>query len=360
MSGATRRAFLAGAAALAVAGAGGPLARRAFAQPAVPANPFTLGVASGYPLPTGIVLWTRLAPAPLEPGGGMPQDTCASRWEVATDDGWARWSSAASPRPRPSGRTRSTSRWTASSPAAGTGIASGPAARRARSAARARPRRRRAMPDRLRFAFASCQHYEQGFFAAYRHMLADDLDLVVHLGDYIYESSWGQQPRAQARRARAAHARRLPQPPRALQDRPRPPGRARRLPVDRHVGRPRGRQRLRRRPVAGARSARVVPRAPRRRVPRLLRAHAAPAVDASRSARTCASSRASLRPARAVPRARRPAVPLVPGVPARRPRRRQHRRGVRGPPATPARRCSARRRSAGSTRGSTARARAGT
>jgi phosphodiesterase/alkaline phosphatase D-like protein len=43
----------------------------------------------------------------------------------------------------------------------------------------------------LRFAFASCQQYEQGFYAAYRDMAAQPLDFVVHLGDYIYESSWG-------------------------------------------------------------------------------------------------------------------------------------------------------------------------
>lgn len=42
-------------------------------------------------------------------------------------------------------------------------------------------------PDRLRFAFASCQHYETGLFTAYQHMLKEDLDLVIHLGDYIYE-----------------------------------------------------------------------------------------------------------------------------------------------------------------------------
>jgi alkaline phosphatase D len=45
---------------------------------------------------------------------------------------------------------------------------------------------------RLRIAVASCQQYEQGFYAAYRHMLDDDLDLVLHVGDYIYESSWGR------------------------------------------------------------------------------------------------------------------------------------------------------------------------
>ena len=55
---------------------------------------------------------------------------------------------------------------------------------------RARCRRQ---PRALRFAFASCQQYEQGWFSAYRHMAGDDLDLVVFLGDYIYESSWGRE-----------------------------------------------------------------------------------------------------------------------------------------------------------------------
>jgi alkaline phosphatase D len=45
----------------------------------------------------------------------------------------------------------------------------------------------------VRFAFASCQQYEQGFYAAYRDMAAQPLDFVVHLGDYIYESSWGSR-----------------------------------------------------------------------------------------------------------------------------------------------------------------------
>jgi len=49
-----------------------------------------------------------------------------------------------------------------------------------------------ANPARLRFAFASCAQYEQGFFGAYAQIAADAQDLVVHLGDYIYESSWGR------------------------------------------------------------------------------------------------------------------------------------------------------------------------
>jgi alkaline phosphatase D len=42
-------------------------------------------------------------------------------------------------------------------------------------------------PEKLNFAFASCQHYETGYYTAYEHMIREDLDLIVHLGDYIYE-----------------------------------------------------------------------------------------------------------------------------------------------------------------------------
>ncbi|HEV3015168.1 MAG TPA: PhoD-like phosphatase N-terminal domain-containing protein, partial [Actinomycetota bacterium] len=68
----TRRLFLAGAA----AGTAGLLVERMPGAWAAPArardDPFTLGVASGDPTPNGVVLWTRLAPRPLEPDGGMP------------------------------------------------------------------------------------------------------------------------------------------------------------------------------------------------------------------------------------------------------------------------------------------------
>src|SRR5438045_5838763 len=64
------------------------LTRRAFAKPIFDAYPFSLGVASGDPLPDGVVLWTRLAPKPLE-GGGMPMVTVDVDWEVARDAGFA-------------------------------------------------------------------------------------------------------------------------------------------------------------------------------------------------------------------------------------------------------------------------------
>jgi alkaline phosphatase D len=184
-----RRQFLAGALALGAA----PVARRAWAQPRFTSTPFTLGVASGYPLPTGVVLWTRLAPAPLHPDGGMASHGVVGvEWEVATDERMSqvvqKGTAAATPEwahavhveveglepgrwywyrfraggeVSPIGRTRT-------APAAGAAI------------------------ERLRFAFASCQQYEQGYYGAYHQMLAEDLDLVVFLGDYIYESSWGR------------------------------------------------------------------------------------------------------------------------------------------------------------------------
>jgi alkaline phosphatase D len=167
--------------------------RRAAAQIGFSSNPFTLGVASGYPLPTGIVLWTRLAPAPLLPGGGMPRDVVPVEWEVATDEGMSRVVER--------GTAAATPAWAHAVHVEVSGLlparpywyrfrVGGEESRVGRT--RTAPAVA-AEPGRLRVAFASCQHYEQGWFTAYRHMLADDLDLVVHLGDYIYESSWGQE-----------------------------------------------------------------------------------------------------------------------------------------------------------------------
>src|SRR5581483_7142214 len=147
---------------------------------------FTLGVASGDPLPNGVVLWTRLAPEPLA-GGGMPNAPFTVDWAVARDDKMSNivkkgkavapaelahsvhvevdglepdceywYQFRAGSELSPIGRTRT-------APAPGAGL------------------------DRLAFAFASCQHFETGYYTAYEHMVRDNLDLVVFLGDYIYE-----------------------------------------------------------------------------------------------------------------------------------------------------------------------------
>jgi alkaline phosphatase D len=181
-----RRRFLAGALSLAAVPLAPAFVRRASA---LSADPFALGVASGYPLPTGVVLWTRLAPAPLLVGGGMPREAVAVDWEVATDDAMKhvvqRGRASASPDWAHAVHVEvdglEPGRWYwyrfraggAESPIGRTRTAPAPGA----------------TPDRLRFAFASCQHYEHGYYAAHRHMRADDLDLVVFLGDYIYETT---------------------------------------------------------------------------------------------------------------------------------------------------------------------------
>ena len=191
-----RRRLLRVAGTLATAALAAPLASRlALGQPRFASYPFALGVASGDPVADGFVLWTRLAPDPLN-GGGMPPEAVEVRWEVAER--------SALPRHRPprhgAGRTRARPRGPrrrarASSPTAGTSTASSPAARPARSAGPAPFPPLGTPKDRLRFAFASCQHYGQGFFTAYDAMMEDDLDLIVHLGDYIYESDWGPKVR---------------------------------------------------------------------------------------------------------------------------------------------------------------------
>src|SRR5258706_12019550 len=73
-------------AALGLASASAPARAQFQPRPRFATDPFTLGVASGYPLPTGVVLWTRLAPAPLIPGGGMPREPVTVEWEVASDE----------------------------------------------------------------------------------------------------------------------------------------------------------------------------------------------------------------------------------------------------------------------------------
>jgi alkaline phosphatase D len=192
MSLGTRREFLKAAAACGVVAAVPgctTLGRRRFTR-----DPFTLGVASGYPSPTGVVLWTRLAPEPLAPGGGMPPEVVTVDWEIAEDERMRRVIR--------SGTDYATPDWAHSAHVEVAGLApdrwywyrfhaggSTSPVGRTRTAPAVD-----AAPARLRFAVASCQHYEHGHFCAYRHMLADDLDLIIHVGDYIYETSWGVDP----------------------------------------------------------------------------------------------------------------------------------------------------------------------
>jgi alkaline phosphatase D len=151
------------------------------------ADPFSCGIASGDPTDTGVVLWTRLAPAPFEPSGGLPAENIVVEWELATDEAMTQivqhGTAIATPQLAHSVHVEveglEPARWYWYRFRAGD--------------AESRIGRTRTMPvahslpPELRFAFASCQHFEDGFFTAYEHMAHDDLDLVFHLGDYIYE-----------------------------------------------------------------------------------------------------------------------------------------------------------------------------
>jgi alkaline phosphatase D len=154
----------------------------------VPDQQFTLGVASGDPAPSGFVIWTRLAPKPLE-GGGMPAENVEVAWEVAEDEQMTKVVR--------SGKTVATPDWAHSVHVEVEGLqpdrwyfyrfhANGEDTAKGR--ARTMPAAD-ASPTALKFAFASCQHYEQGLYTAYEHMAREDLDLILHLGDYIYEGA---------------------------------------------------------------------------------------------------------------------------------------------------------------------------
>ena len=181
----SRRDFLVCAAGLAAAPC-----RRLWAQPRFQKDPFALGVASGYPTPHGVVLWTRLAPDPLS-GGGMPNAPVEVVWEIASDEAFRTIVRR--------GTERALPEWAHSVHAEVVGLDPGRdffyrfhTGGAVSPVGRTRTAPKPGAGARLRFAFASCQQYEQGYFAAYRHMAQEDLDLVVHLGDYIYESSWGR------------------------------------------------------------------------------------------------------------------------------------------------------------------------
>jgi alkaline phosphatase D len=184
----SRRSFLQGTTSFVAAALLSTRARGAVASsPSFSNYPFSLGVASGDPSHDGVVLWTRLAPRPREPGGGMPLEPVEVSWQVAEDEAMSRvvqrGTAAANPSWAHSVHVEVSGlrpdRWYWYQFKAGSEVS---------------PKgRTRTMPPpdaaaaRLRFAFASCQKYEIGYYTAYEHMTRDDLDLVVHLGDYIYE-----------------------------------------------------------------------------------------------------------------------------------------------------------------------------
>jgi len=171
---------------LAVAAAEMWLPSRVFSQARQTDYPFTLGVASGAPTPDGVVLWTRLAPAaplPIDAGQGP----LAVGWEVAEDAGFGRVAR--------SGQAQALPELAHSVHVEVQGLQADQwyFYRFLRGDAVSPVGRTRTLPlpgadvARLRLAYASCQKWEDGHYAAWRHMRAQDPDAVVFLGDYIYE-----------------------------------------------------------------------------------------------------------------------------------------------------------------------------
>lgn len=151
--------------------------------------PFSLGVAAGDPSSDGFVIWTRLAPEPMEPHGGMPLAPVAVDWEVASDTGFrdvvAKGTELARPELAHSVHVEVAGlqpgrpyyyRFTAGGE------------RSLRGRARTLPKVG-APTDALKFGVCGCQHFESGFFGAYRHLAREDLAFVYHYGDFIYEYS---------------------------------------------------------------------------------------------------------------------------------------------------------------------------
>lgn len=164
-------------------------ASAAWAQYSSRNNPFTLGVASGSPTESSVVLWTRLLDEGLL-GTRLGEHNIPVKWELAGDSGFTRivasgvsnavaalahsvhaevgglpenqwffYRFRVGDHVSPTGRTR-----TLANPASQS-------------------------PGSLRLAFVSCQHWEHGHFNAYAHLVADAPDLVLFLGDYIYEGA---------------------------------------------------------------------------------------------------------------------------------------------------------------------------
>jgi alkaline phosphatase D len=155
----------------------------AFARDNEPSFTFAQGVASGDPQRNRVILWTRATPVD-------PSETLRVRWEVATDPGMKQV--------RQSGRVTTDRRrdFTVKVDAAGLEPGVTYYYQFETRGVKSPVGRTRTLPvgkvDRLRLAFASCANYPHGYFNAYARIAErDDLDFVLHLGDYIYEYKLG-------------------------------------------------------------------------------------------------------------------------------------------------------------------------
>ncbi|MEU4675021.1 alkaline phosphatase D family protein [Amycolatopsis sp. NPDC023774] len=193
-----RNALALGGLGTATALAGGVLGKpsTAAASPAFFDHPFRLGVASGDPLPDGVVLWTRLAPDALaeDGSGGMPPQAFGVRYEIAEDERFTRIVRRGAVEATPELGHSVHVEVSGLAPAREyfyrfrVGPAISPTGRTKTAPAFAAP------VERLRLAVTSCQNYPAGYFVGYRDIVAQDPDVVVHLGDYIYQGPSAGEP----------------------------------------------------------------------------------------------------------------------------------------------------------------------
>ncbi len=163
------------------------LPRWAWSQQALQHNPFGLGVASGDPTPDGVVLWTRVLPAHPADAGAPWAGPLTVRWELADDAQFQhivqQGQASAVPDLAHSVhvelRGLRPGRWYHYRFMLGDAVSSVGRTRTAPA--------HDALEPRLRLIHASCQRWEHGYYAAWRHARADNPDLVLFLGDYIYE-----------------------------------------------------------------------------------------------------------------------------------------------------------------------------
>ncbi|GHC65222.1 alkaline phosphatase D family protein [Streptomyces flavofungini] len=181
-------------AAAATAALAAPLAATPTAR-AADGPAFLHGVASGDPLPDGVLLWTRITPTPdAVPGSGKGPDV-EVRWEVAEDKGFAKVVGRGSTTAKAArdhtvkadvrGLRQATTYYYRFSIGSDSPVSS-PVGR-----TRTAPAHESAAPG-VRFGVVSCSNWEAGYFSAYRHLAArTELDAVLHLGDYLYEYASG-------------------------------------------------------------------------------------------------------------------------------------------------------------------------
>ncbi len=159
----------------------------AWSQNSLKHNPFSLGVASGSPNHNSVVLWTRLMPDPLAGNIHFAQDPVSVHWEISDDENFKK-----------NVRTGQVLALPELAHSVHLELQNLPSDhwffyRFRLGDAHSSVGRTRTFPhpeaqgNKLRLAYASCQRWEHGYFSAYRHMRQENLDLVLFLGDYIYE-----------------------------------------------------------------------------------------------------------------------------------------------------------------------------